>query len=94
MINKPNRKCSLDNMPIESESRGSKLEELASIYKSESFVLSGIDNEAKNNNKQVIKAIAAVKEKLRDRVNDIFAVQMGGSRIRAENTSLFLTTLQ
>jgi hypothetical protein len=53
-----------------------KLCRLAGRYKSECFIVGGIDEEAQRNNQLVIEAIEAAGQKLNP--NQIFSINMGG----------------
>lgn len=77
-----------DNYQQEQAKEGTKLtlQRLVELYEKERFVLSGIDSEAQENNRLVIEAIKNTGERLNKSSNDIFAIQMGGSRIKGYNT--------
>lgn len=63
-----------------------ELKNLAERYKSERFIIDGIDPEARENNRLVVEAIEAVGKKLDSRFNEVFGINMGGSRIKGYNT--------
>lgn len=63
-----------------------ELKDLASRYKTEAFIIDGIDQEARENNRLVVEAIEAVGKKLSSRYNEFFGIHMGGSRIKGYNT--------
>jgi predicted nucleotidyltransferase len=63
-----------------------ELKNLAERYKSERFIIDGIDPEARENNRLVVEAIEAAGKKLAPRFNEVFGINMGGSRIKGYNT--------
>ncbi|OGL60164.1 hypothetical protein A2752_02045 [Candidatus Uhrbacteria bacterium RIFCSPHIGHO2_01_FULL_46_23] len=63
-----------------------ELKNLAERYKSERFIIDGINPEARENNRLVVEAIQAAGEKLGPRFNEVFGINMGGSRIKGYNT--------
>jgi len=48
--------------------------------------IDGINQEARENNRLVVEAIEAAGKKLTPRSNDVFGINMGGSRIKGYNT--------
>jgi len=63
------------------------LQELAGRLLRERFVIDGVNQEARENNKLVVEAIAAAGESLPELQNRIFAINMAGSRIKGYNTA-------
>jgi predicted nucleotidyltransferase len=63
-----------------------ELRRIAEKYKSERFVIDGIDEEARKNNQLVVEAIETAGRKLDSRFNEVFGINMGGSRIKGFNT--------
>jgi predicted nucleotidyltransferase len=62
-----------------------ELRNLAERYKSERFIIDGIDPEARENNRLVVEAVEAAGRKLAPRFNEVFGINMGGSRIKGYN---------
>ncbi len=66
--------------------KNDKIMTLAKSYRSKGFIVGGIDSEAQKNNRLVIKALGEVLKESKHNNNDIFAIHMGGSRVKGYNT--------
>lgn len=63
-----------------------RLRALAQAYRTQEFIISGVDEAAQSNNLLVVDAIQATGSRLRTRSNDVFGIHIGGSRIKGYNT--------
>jgi len=68
------------------ESKRRDIQRLANEFRNKLFITKGIDKESEDNNRLVMEAIQSAGERLHEFPNDIFAIQMGGSRIKGYNT--------
>lgn len=77
------------SFPIEQPERKpiGELGRLAERYKSERFIIDGVNPEARENNRLAVEAMQAAGEKLKSRSNEFFGIILGGSRILGCNRS-------
>lgn len=60
---------------------------LAKDFRERLFITKGIDKESEHNNQLVMEAMQNAGRRLEEHANEIFAIQLGGSRIKGYNTA-------
>lgn len=63
-----------------------RLRALAQAFRTQEFIIGGVDEAAQANNLLVVEALRATGDKLKGRANDVFGIHIGGSRIKGYNT--------